>query len=152
MSFCYRSIRWVYGDNNKGGLLTGPYPKEGSKLLDNLLGNGVDVFINLCNDDEIICKGDYTNYVMYNSITKNRAIIMDIDVRNKSQLLSCFNRIVDMISHMRTVYVHDSTCGFRSHYFCAKFLIEAVGMSKDEAASMVFKDNMKMYNTYKHKL
>jgi hypothetical protein len=92
-----------------GSLTIGPYPDR--TRLNALLDRGVDVFVNLCSDDEVILHEDYTVFVHKHKKTRTEPIIHHVPisprgVTSDETLLYLTIRMWDLISNGRHIYIH----------------------------------------------
>lgn len=138
MSYYSPDIKWVFGSKGTGGIIVGPYPTVGSRHIEYVLESGVDIFINLCDDDEVVSHGDYSRYVMWNCMTKNQCKVLEINTRNRYQLYEALRYTKNAIDNRRIVYVHGVKFGFRSALFCVLYLTNMEGFDKDRAVEQIY--------------
>ena len=112
--------------DDKSGLIVGEYPKKDGGSLDDLLARGVNVFVNLCTQQEKNKYGDYTDYVL----KKNPDIkIVDFPFFSKKipdpeKLYESAANIFNLIAvSEKLVYVHSTTGHGRSNVYAGYTLM-----------------------------
>lgn len=125
-------------------LLCGGYPMRNDlpqrpNFLDLLLENGVNVFVNLCEEHEIQKYGDYSELVRIESgevtlislPTPDRGVTFDTDVSK------VVNQIVQHITRGDVVYVHCWGGHGRSGVICACVLMQLERISSEKALQQI---------------
>ena len=107
MEYFEKISYWVEADK----LLAGEYPyNPGSKnpleYLDSLINNGVQVFINLTEEDELTHYQNLLAEFLPNQIEHFRFEIPDYSVPTKAEMKSILNLIDQKIAEGKKVYIH----------------------------------------------
>lgn len=139
---------YSYGGSTGGKIFIGSYP-IGSIMRD-VVDSGIDVFYNLCTDEEVCLYGDYTKYVEINKKTNTRSIIVIIPtvykhISDDSRLMKSVIQCWTYVSQGRRIYIHaKDDIDNRVIVFLYYFYLYSFGSSSDDTIDKIIRSKLQV--------